>query len=103
MTDHEVVAVIGNKTASRRSAWLTVAVSVLAVTVLAIAFAQTTLTAPMRAKLREIKEQLRWRMHRPIPEQGNWLGQVVSGYFNYHAVPTNARALDVFRHHVSDL
>jgi group II intron reverse transcriptase/maturase len=57
----------------------------------------------MRAKLREIQEQLRWRMHRPIPEQGKWLGQVVSSYFNYHAVPTNARALDVFRHHVSEL
>ena len=25
------------------------------------------------------------------------------GYFNYHAVPTNARALDAFRHHVTDL
>ena len=25
------------------------------------------------------------------------------GYFNYHAVPTNGRALEVFRHHVTDL
>jgi RNA-directed DNA polymerase len=57
----------------------------------------------MQAKLRNIKETLRRCMHRPIPEQGNWLGQVVRGYFNYHAVPTNARALDVFRHHVTDL
>jgi hypothetical protein len=32
------------------------------------------------------------------PEQGRWLKQVVSGYFNYHTVPTNTRALDdVFR------
>jgi RNA-directed DNA polymerase len=46
----------------------------------------------MRAKLREIKETLRRCMHRPIPEQGKWLGQVVRGYFNYHAVPTNGRA-----------
>jgi hypothetical protein len=37
------------------------------------------------------------------PEQGKWLGQVVRGYFNYHAVPTNAHALAVFRHHVTDL
>src|SRR6516162_2420177 len=29
--------------------------------------------------------------------------RVVRGYFNYHAVPTNARALDVVRHHVTDL
>src|SRR5215469_5823926 len=57
----------------------------------------------MRAKLREIKEALRRCMHRPIPEQGKWLGQVVRGYFNYHAVPTNGRALDLFRHHVTDL
>ena len=57
----------------------------------------------MQAKLRNIKETLRRRMHRPIPEQGRWLGRVVRGYFNYHAVPTNARALDVFRHHVTDL
>ena len=34
----------------------------------------------MRAKLREIKEELRRRMHRPIPETGKWLAQVVSGF-----------------------
>ena len=51
----------------------------------------------MRAKLKEIKEELRRRMHQPIPEQGEWLEQVVSGYFNYHAVPTNSRALAAFR------
>ena len=52
---------------------------------------------------KEIKEELRRRMHQPIPEQGKWLRQVVSGYFNYHAVPTNSRALGAFRHHVTDL
>src|ERR1700674_899837 len=57
----------------------------------------------MRAKLREIKEQLRKRMHEPIPEQGRWLKQVVRGFFAYHAVPTNSRALGAFRHHVTDL
>ena len=57
----------------------------------------------MQAKLRKIKETLRRCMHQPIPEQGNWLERVVRGYFNYHAVPTNALALDVFRHHVTDL
>jgi hypothetical protein len=43
----------------------------------------------MQAKLRAVKEQMRRRMHRSIPEQGSWLRQVVRGYFNYHAVPTN--------------
>ena len=54
----------------------------------------------MRAKLREIKEELRRRMHRPIPETGIWLAQVVAGYFAYHAVPTNSRAVAAFRYHV---
>jgi len=57
----------------------------------------------MRAKLREIKGELRRRMHEPIPQQGRWLGQVVRGYFAYHAVPTNAASLSAFRHHVVDL
>ncbi len=57
----------------------------------------------MRAKLGEIKEQLRERMHEPIPEQGRWLKQVVTGFFAYHAVPTNSKALSAFRHYVTDL
>jgi RNA-directed DNA polymerase len=57
----------------------------------------------MRAKLRDIKEQLRRRMHNPIPEQGRWLHTVVAGYFAYHAVPTNSRALNAFRHYVTHL
>ena len=51
----------------------------------------------MRAKLRMVKEDMRRRMHQPIPQQGKWLGHVVRGYFNYHAVPTNLRALVAFR------
>jgi RNA-directed DNA polymerase len=57
----------------------------------------------MQVKLRKIKATLRRCMHQPIPEQGKWLGRVVRGYFNYHAVPTNARALNVFLHHVTDI
>ena len=57
----------------------------------------------MKAKLQEVKEELRKRMHRPIPEQGKWLRQVVSGFLNYHAVPTNSRALSAFRYHVTVL
>ena len=55
----------------------------------------------MRAKLREIKEELRRRMHRPIPETGKWLAQVVSGYSAYHAVPTNVAAIGAFRYRVT--
>ena len=57
----------------------------------------------MRAKLKAIKQELRRRMHQPIPAQGKWLRQVVRGYFNYHAVPTNSRALVAFRDDVIDL
>jgi RNA-directed DNA polymerase len=57
----------------------------------------------MRAKLKMIKAEMWRRMHQPIPEQGKWLWYVVNGYFNYHAVPTNGRALHVFRHHIIDL
>ena len=57
----------------------------------------------MRAKLNVIKQELRRRMHQPIPRQGKWLKQVVTGYFNYHAVPTNGRALTEFRFRVKGL
>src|SRR5215469_542541 len=55
------------------------------------------------AKLKEVKEQLRQRRHQPIPEQGKWLRQVVTGHFVYYAVPTNSRALSAFRHYVTVL
>ena len=51
----------------------------------------------MKAKLKEVSNELRYRMHQSIPEQGNWLKQVVTGYFAYHAVPTNSAALVTFR------
>ena len=57
----------------------------------------------MRTKLREVKEGLRQRRHGSIPETGNWLGQIVAGYFAYHAVPTNSAAIGAFRYHVTGL
>ncbi len=57
----------------------------------------------VQAKLKEVKEELRRRMHWPISEQGEWLKQVVIGFYNYHAVPTNSRALAAFRYHVMRL
>jgi hypothetical protein len=49
-----------------------------------------------RIDLKRIKEELRRRMHEPIPEQGAWLKQVVRGFFAYLAVPTNGSALGAF-------
>ena len=57
----------------------------------------------MRAKLHELKEELRRRRHSPIPEQGRWLRRVVAGWYNYHAAPTNIAALSAFQHHVGNL
>jgi RNA-directed DNA polymerase len=57
----------------------------------------------LRAKLREVKETLRRRLHEPIGEQGAWLRQVVCGFFAYHAVPNNIQALGAFRRHVGRL
>jgi group II intron reverse transcriptase/maturase len=57
----------------------------------------------LRTKLQDIKAELRRRMHQPIPVQGKWLRQVVTGHFAYYAVPTNGRALSAFRYYVTDL
>ena len=51
----------------------------------------------VRAKLAEVKVELRRRMHQTIPEQGDWLVQVLRGVFAYYAVPTNYAALADFR------
>lgn len=59
-----------------------------------------TITKRMRDKLREIKETLYRMCHLPVPEQGRWLGQVLRGYFAYHAVPTNSRRTTAFAFHV---
>jgi group II intron reverse transcriptase/maturase len=50
----------------------------------------------MRATLQKIKQQLRVRMHDTVVEVGRWLGSVVRGWFNYHAVPGNSLSLNAF-------
>jgi RNA-directed DNA polymerase len=55
----------------------------------------------MRAKLKEVKDQLKRRRHQPIPVQGKWLRSVVSGHLAYYAVPGNADAVAAFRTQVS--
>jgi RNA-directed DNA polymerase len=62
-----------------------------------------TISKRMRAKLAEVKDQLRRRMHLPIPEQGAWLGSVVRGHLAYYAVPGNTDAVAAFRTQVTRL
>jgi group II intron reverse transcriptase/maturase len=56
-----------------------------------------TISKRMRAKLAEVKDQLKRRRHLPIPEQGRWLGSVVRGHLAYYAVPGNTDAVAAFR------
>jgi hypothetical protein len=57
----------------------------------------------MQATLKRVKEELRKRRHHSTSQQGNWLKQVVQGFYAYHAVPGNGRATAAFRFHVSNL
>jgi RNA-directed DNA polymerase len=57
-----------------------------------------TIRKRMGAKLRQLKQELRRRMHDPVRQTGQWLKSVVQGYFNYYAVPGNLDSLSVFRH-----
>jgi len=52
----------------------------------------------MRAKLQQLKQELRRRMHEPLAQVGDWLGRVQRGYYQYHAVPGNSATLGRFRH-----
>jgi group II intron reverse transcriptase/maturase len=60
-----------------------------------------TVSKRMRAKLKEVKDQLKRRRHEPVPEQGRWLGRVIRGHLAYYAVPGNVRAVRSFRKQVT--
>jgi len=59
-----------------------------------------TIGKRMAAKLREIRAQLRRRMHARVEGIVEWLQQVVRGYFQYHAIPGNYDRLRAFRREV---
>lgn len=59
-----------------------------------------TMRQRLQAKLREVKAELKRRMHLPIPEQGAYLRSVVSGHVRYYGVPMNGGAIGIFRHAV---
>ena len=54
----------------------------------------------MRRKLKGISRELFRHMHASISQQGGWLKRVVSGWYQYHAVPFNFRALSRFYYEV---
>ena len=55
----------------------------------------------LRAKLKEVKAELRRRRHEPVPEVGRWLGSVVRGHCQYYGIRGNGRAIARFRDEVS--
>jgi hypothetical protein len=59
-----------------------------------------TMSKRKRAKLKEIKLELRQRLHYPVPEVGRWLRLVVAGHNRYYGVPANLGSLSAFRFHV---
>jgi RNA-directed DNA polymerase len=54
-----------------------------------------------RAKLAEVKAEIRRRRCLPIPEQGRWLASVIRGHQAYYAVPGNYDAVNAFRNQVT--
>jgi RNA-directed DNA polymerase len=60
-----------------------------------------TIRQRLREKLRQVKETIVRMMHRPIAEQGLYLKQVMNGFLNYFAVPTNSRAINAFYYNVA--
>jgi RNA-directed DNA polymerase len=62
---------------------------------------RVTISKRMRAKLRQVNDQLKRRRHQPIPVQGQWLRSVVQGHRAYYAVPGNTDAIAAFRTQVT--
>jgi group II intron reverse transcriptase/maturase len=60
-----------------------------------------TIAKRMRAKLREVNDQLKRRRHQPIPVQGQWLRSVLQGHAAYYAVPGNTDAVSAFRYQIT--
>jgi hypothetical protein len=57
----------------------------------------------MAAKLQALKVELRRRMHEPLSRVGEWVQKVLTGYYQYHAIPGNLDRLSVFRHRLRRL
>ena len=56
-----------------------------------------TVRKRLEAKLQQVKQTLRARMHEPVAQIGDWLKRVLNGYYQYHAVPGNWASLQRFR------
>jgi len=59
-----------------------------------------TMAKRLSSKLKGIRVELKRRRHEPVPQLGKWLGSVVRGFLNYHAVPDNWEPIAEFRKQV---
>ena len=55
----------------------------------------------LEAKLQNIKQTLRSRMHEPVPQVGEWLERVLNGHYQYFGVPGNWASLGLFRERIA--
>ena len=55
-----------------------------------------SITKRMAAKLKLLRELLWKQRHEPIQKLGEWLGGVVRGWLNYHAIPGNTFRIEFF-------
>jgi len=55
----------------------------------------------IRAKLMELKIELKRRLHNPVPVVAKWLRVVLLGHYRYYGVPGNSRKLHSFYFHLS--
>jgi RNA-directed DNA polymerase len=61
------------------------------------ALKRVTIAKRMRMALVRIKDELKRRMHQPVPVLGRWLASVARGHMAYYAVPGNTQAVGAFR------
>ena len=54
----------------------------------------------IRAKLKELKIELRRRLHHPLPVVAKWLRVVLLGHYRYYGLPGNSRKLNSFHFHL---
>ncbi len=62
-----------------------------------------TMAKKMQLKLAEINQALRKRINFDVYAQGKWLNKILTGHYNYYAVPGNRVALDRFKTAISRL
>jgi group II intron reverse transcriptase/maturase len=62
-----------------------------------------TMRKRVQRKLKELKLELRRRLHEPIPEQGAYLRSVMRGHCQYYGVPGNSARINLFRLSVGGL